>query len=100
VGEGDAPDFSLLPGELQPLARLITKYGVADDVVRGALVGEATDAELRELHDAASPHWAAINTYLDENLSPPGPRQDVAVALGDFAQAAMEARFELERSAT
>lgn len=96
MGEGDT-DFSLLPVELRPLAPLIEKYGVGDDVDRGTLLGDASDAELRELEAAAAPHWDAINTYLDENMSPPGPRQDVAVALGDFAQAAMEARFELGR---
>jgi hypothetical protein len=93
VGE---PDFTLLPDELRPLATLILRYAVSDDVLRGDRLGEATDDELRELAAAANPHWDAINAYLDDNLSPPGPRQDVAVALDSFAQAALEAALELK----
>jgi hypothetical protein len=88
-------DFALLPDELQPLAPLIRRYAVSDDVLRGDRLAEATDEDLRELAAAASPHWDAINAFLDDNLSPPGPRQDVAVALDSFAQAALEAPLEL-----
>ena len=47
---------------------------------------------------AADGHWDAINAFLDENVTAePGPTQDAALALDSFSQAAMEARFELER---
>ena len=59
----------------------------------------ASNDELQAMSTAASPHWDAINAYLDENMTPPGPRQDVAVALDSFAQAAIEAQLELERRA-
>jgi hypothetical protein len=48
------------------------------------------------LSAAADPHWDAINAYLDESMSPPGPRQDMALALDSFSQAAMEAGLELQ----
>jgi hypothetical protein len=89
------PDFTLLPDELQPLAPLIRKYAVADDVERSEQLSNASTNELRELSVAAEPHWDAINAYLDENMSPPGPRQEMALALDSFSQAAMEARLEL-----
>jgi hypothetical protein len=60
-------------------------------------VATASNDELQAMSAAASPHWDAINAYLDENMTPPGPRQDVAVALDSFAQAAIEAQLELER---
>ena len=46
---------------------------------------------------AVAPLWQVINAFLDENMQPPGPLQDVAVALGDLAQAAMEADLERQR---
>jgi hypothetical protein len=46
---------------------------------------------------AVAPHWQALNAFLDEHMQPPGPLQDVAVALGDFAQAAMEAELDRRR---
>jgi hypothetical protein len=90
------PDFTLLPDELQPLAPLIRKYAVADDVKRSEQLANASTNELRELSAAADPHWDAINAYLDESMSPPGPRQDMALALDSFSQAAMEAGLELQ----
>ena len=91
-------DVSLLPAELQPLAPLISRYAESDDVGRSELLEQATDEELRELSAAPSAHWGAINAFLDENVAAePGPRQEVALALDSFSQAAMEARYELER---
>jgi hypothetical protein len=95
------PDFTLLPDQLQPLAPLIRKYAVADDVERSEQLAKASTNELQELSAAAEPHWDAINAYLDENMNPPGPRQDMALALDSFSQAAIEARLELQdREAT
>jgi hypothetical protein len=90
------PDSTLLPDELQPLAPLIRRYAVADDVKRSEQLANASTNELRELSAAADPHWDAINAYLDESMSPPGPRQDMALALDSFSQAAMEAGLELQ----
>ena len=90
------PDFTLLPDQLQPLAPLIRKYAVADDIERSEQLAKASTNELRELSVAAEPRWDAINAYLDENMNPPGPRQDMALALDSFSHAAMEARLELQ----
>jgi hypothetical protein len=95
---GDDLDFSLLPVALQPLAPLIARYAESDDVERSRLLENASDEELRGLSEAPSAHWDTINAFLDENLrAEPGPRQDVALALDSFSQAAMEAKLDLER---
>ena len=94
---GDELDFSLLPAVLQPLAPLISRYAESDDVDRSELLESASDEELRELSEAPSAHWDAINAFLDENVeAEPGSRQDVALALDSFSQAATEARYELK----
>ena len=87
----DDLDFSLLPTELQHLAPLIAKYSESDDADREAIVGAASPEELRELVAATEPHWDAINAFLDANMEEIGPRQDLALALDAFAQAALEA---------
>jgi cell division protein FtsI/penicillin-binding protein 2 len=93
----DELDFDLLPEELRTLAPLIARYAESDDVDRSELLENASDEELRELSEAPSAHWDAINAFLDENVAAePGPRQDVALALDSFSQAAMEARYALD----
>ena len=94
----DELDFALLPDELRQLAPVIGRYAESDDAVRSDLLENASDEELRELSEAPAAHWDAINAFLDENVTaPPGSRQDVALALDSFSQAAMEAGFELQR---
>lgn len=89
-------DFSLLPAGLRRLAPLISRYAESDDAARSALLEQASDLDLRELSQAPEGQWEAINAFLDENVAAgPGPAQDVALALDSFAQAAMEARYEL-----
>jgi hypothetical protein len=92
----DELDFSLLPEALRPLTPLIARYAESDDVERSSLLEAASTDELRELSGAPAPHWDAINAFLDENMEQIGPRQDLALALDSFSQAAMEAATELE----
>jgi len=92
----DGLDFSVLPGDLQPLAPLIAKYAESDDAERAELLANASTDELRELSTAADPHWDAIDAFLNDNMEEIGPRQDLALALDGFSQAAMEAGSELE----
>jgi hypothetical protein len=92
----DELDFSLLPDDLQPLALLIAKYAEGDDAERADLLVNASTDELRELSMAANPHWDAINAFLNDNMEEVGPRQELALALDGFSQAAMEAASELE----
>jgi len=94
----DELDFGLLPGELRDLAPLIARYAESDDVDRSELLENASNEELRELSEAPAAHWDAINAFLDEHVAAePGPRQDVALALDSFSQAAMEARYALDQ---
>jgi hypothetical protein len=93
----DELDFSLLPDDLRHLAALIERYAESDDVGRSELLAGASVADLRELTEAPAQHWDAINSFLDNDMQPPGPHQDVACALDSFAQAALEARFEREK---
>ncbi|HEX6664281.1 MAG TPA: hypothetical protein VF025_11450 [Gaiellaceae bacterium] len=93
-------DFSVLPKELRHLAPLISWYSESDDDGRSELLEHASDEELRQLSEAPETHWKKINAFLDQNVeSDPGPTQDVALALDSFAQAAMEAKFELDARA-
>ena len=94
--DGIEVDLSLLPEELRALAPMIRKYALGDDVERGERLEAASVDELRALRDAPDPHWDAINAYLDANMGQPGPKQDVALVLDSFAQAALEAEVELE----
>jgi hypothetical protein len=64
-------DFSLLPDDLRPLGPLISRYAVSDDVDRSDLLEQASDADL--------------------------PIQVPAKTLDSFSQAAMEAKYELEK---
>lgn len=90
-------DLSLLPDGLRHLAPLIARYAESDDADRLELVENASDDELRELSEGPVAHWDTINAFLDENVeAEPGPRQDVALALDSFSQAALEARHALE----
>jgi len=89
-------DFSLLTDDLQPLAILIARYAERDDADRSDLLARASIEDLRVLSTAADPHWDAINAFLDANMEEIGPRQDLAIALDGFSQAAMEAGTELE----
>jgi hypothetical protein len=94
----DELDFGLLPDELRDLAPLIARYAESDDVDRSELLENASNEELRELSEAPAAHWDAINAFLDEHVAAePGPRQDVALALDSFSQAAMEARYALDQ---
>lgn len=89
-------DFSVLPESLRDLAPLISRYAESDDVERSQLLERASDHELRELCNAPTSRWNAINAFLDAHVAgEPGRAQDVALALDSFAQAAMEARLEL-----
>jgi hypothetical protein len=97
MAEDPELDFALLPEEMRSLGPLIARYAESDDVVRENLLAAAAADDLQQLADAAEPHWDAINKFLDENIEVIGPRQDLALALDSFAQAAMEARMEREQ---
>ncbi len=85
----DAPD------DLKAVWSLVLRWGGSDDVERGGVTGAASDQELSALVEAVDPLFPAINAYLDVTGD-----AERAVPYGDLAQAAMEARFELDRRRT
>ena len=85
----DAPD------PLKAVWPLVLRWAESDDVGRGDLTTAATDEELEVLVQTLDPLYPAINAYLDKTGD-----AEHAVAYGDLAQAAMEARFELDRRAS
>jgi hypothetical protein len=70
------------------------RWAESDDLGRDELIESANDEELRLLIDAVEPLFPAINAYLDATGD-----GEHAVPFGDLAQAALEARFELDRRA-
>ena len=97
--DGIPVDLGRLPNELQPLVPLIRKWAGSDDSDREIRLEVASDDELRELASAPEGLWDEINAYLDDNIESEEPYE--ATVLDSFAQAALEARSELEsRSGT
>ena len=95
--DGIPVDLGLLPDDLRPLADLIRRYSVGDDVEGSKRLEAASSDELQQLVDAVTPHWDGINAYLDEHMDETGtPEQDVALVISGFAERAAEARFALE----
>lgn len=86
VPPSDAPD------DLKPLWPLVLEWGLGDDVDRGEIVDVASDGALRALIDAVIPVLPSIDAYLDATSN-----AERAVPYGDLAQAALEARLELDR---
>lgn len=87
-------DPSALPGPLRPLAPLLARWAVGDDLQRAERVERATIEELERLTAAVLPVLREIDAYLDRAGAPLPP---AAAALGDLAQAALEAAQELRR---
>jgi hypothetical protein len=87
---GDPPDDA--PAELKIAWPLVLRWDESDDVGRGGPTDAASDEELSALVEAVDPLFPAINAYLDATGD-----AERAVLDGDLAQAAMEARFELDR---
>lgn len=86
----DPPDDA--PAELKAVWPLVLRWGESDDVGRGGVTDAASDEDLSALVEAINPLFPAINAYLDATGD-----AERAVPYGDLAQAAMEARFEIDR---
>ena len=65
-----------------------------DDTVRSDRIASATHEDLRELVEVVSPELQAIDAFID-SIGEPLP--DEAALLGSLAEAALEAKHELER---
>lgn len=90
--DGVEVDLSKLPEELRTLAPLIGEWALGDDEEREAKHHAASIEELQAMHAAVSPHFEAINAWLDDHDDQPE-----GWALGRLAEGAMEADFEIER---
>ena len=82
-----------LPADLEMLRKLIPKWALSDDVTRTDRIARASDSSLRALWTSASPRLGAIDRFI-EDAEPSS--LELAATLGDLAQAALEARTELE----
>lgn len=87
----------VVPQELQGLAALVQRFGIADDVERERVLKGASTEELIALVNAVTKDkFDHINQFLDQTFD-----AEDAVPFGDLAQAAMEAKLELKlRGAT
>lgn len=85
-----AGDF---PYALRPLIPLAEKWAISDDEERSRKLRRCAPSTRRKLVNAVKPLMPAINQFLDSfGKDPP----EEACALGDFAQAAMEAESFLK----
>lgn len=85
-----------LPDALKPLRPLLARWAIDDDGERSQKLQRCQPASLRKLVDTVVPLLPAIDKFLDSfGTSPP----EAACALGSLAQAALEARYLLSRSA-
>jgi hypothetical protein len=89
--DGVEVDLDRLPGQFDELKPLIRKWAGSDDVERENAVSGASTEDLQSFWAAVQPRFAAINEYLD------GHDDDEAHLLGNLAEGAMEAAFEIER---
>jgi hypothetical protein len=80
------------PKSLRQLLPAVRQWGASDDAQRGAEIARASDLELRDFVELVEPHFGLINAYLDETNT-----DENAAPLGALAEAAAEARLELER---
>jgi hypothetical protein len=78
-----------------PCGPLVLRWGESDDVERETLTSAASDEDLQDLVEVIDPLFPVINTYLDETGD-----AEHAVPYGDLAQAAIEARLEIDRRAS
>ena len=83
----------VVPQELQRLGPLVQRFGVSDDVEREHVLNGASTEELIALVNAVTKEtFDRINQLLDQTFD-----AEDAVPFGDLAQAAMEARLELNQ---
>lgn len=88
-------DWKQLPEDFRPLAPLMEKWAQSDDGDRDALVDDANRSELENLVSRVEPFFDSINRYL--NSFGEQPLDESAIALGNLAEAAHEAKLRLQR---
>jgi hypothetical protein len=91
IVDGIEVDLDRLPEEFDELKPLLRIWAGSDDVDRENVVSGASTEELQFLWSAVQPRFAAIDEYLD------GHDDEEAHLLGNLAEGATEAAFEIER---
>lgn len=71
-------DSMQVPADLRHLVPMAERWGIGDDVDRGAKVREATPAEREALRNAIAPHQARITAWLDSFGQNPMPAEAAA----------------------
>jgi hypothetical protein len=89
--DGVEVDLDKLPSEFDELKPLIRRWAMGADTEREAAQEAASTEELEGLWRVVQPRFEAINGYLDEN------DDEEAHLLGNLAEGAMEAAYEIER---
>jgi hypothetical protein len=82
-----------LPPDLEDLRSLVPKWAISDDEARTARMRQRSTVTLAKLWATVGPQLAAIDRFIAQT---PATGDDDAAALGDLAQAALEARAILE----
>jgi hypothetical protein len=83
----------VVPQELQGLAALVIRFGVSDDAARERVLESASNEELIALVNTVTKDvFDQIIRFLDQTFD-----SEVALPFGDLAQAAIEAKLELQR---
>lgn len=94
-----SPDVDLdparVPATLRPLLRFANAWAIGDDVERSQLIAGASAAEKKELVNAVTPHFAAIEDFARTHADDV-PVPDEVVVLNLIAEAADSASHDLE----
>jgi hypothetical protein len=83
-----------VPQDLGAAVPLLSRWAISDDQAREERIGRARTASLVALRDAIVPLLGRIDAYID-GFGPTPPES--ATRFGDLAQAAIEARQEVDR---
>ena len=94
--DGLQVDLDRLPPDLQSLVPVIRQWASVDEDERDRRLEAASTEELAQFWLAVSPHFPAINAYLEEQTVG-GQEAPEAVALAATAEAALSASQVIER---
>jgi hypothetical protein len=83
-----------VPMDLRAALPLLSRWAISDDQTREERIGRARTPSLVALRDAVVPLLGRIDAYI-EGFGPTPPKS--ATRFGDLAQAAIEARQEVDR---
>jgi hypothetical protein len=96
TGDQTQIEFDSFPDALRPLIPLIAQWAISDDEERSRKLMRSAESTRQRLVNAVVPLLPLVDQFLDTfGRNPP----EEACALGDLAQAAIEAQLILGKSA-